>query len=124
MLTPKIFNGKSWYVNCRTLEEADEFWSAIYEMTRKCGIPYAGPTRHSMRCKYDGLGERVTYRFKLCKNAKIDWGWCDIEYYTNEERVLVHTFQELLVKSDDLGDIILEHEIDVCSLFSAEEVSL
>ena len=52
----------------------------------------------------------------------IHWEWSNYSFFQKAYPYNEFEFFDYDRKCQDFGDIILEHEIDVCSLFSAEEV--
>lgn len=117
MLNPELFDMKTHYINCNTVDESVELWSEIYAT-----VSGHVPLTSTLRRFHKEEGSDVTYRIKMSETALIDWCWDNRRYYEAHGHKIME-FNEAL-SSPDLGDIVSNEDVDINGLFFSCEVTV
>ena len=93
----------------------------IKELHRE--LPQLSPPGKFVVSSLKSLGDDAAM-YVGCNGLKdtIHWEWSNYSFFQRAYPYKEFEFFDYDCKCQDFGDIILEHEIDVCSLFSSEEV--
>lgn len=117
MLNPELFNMRTHYINCKTVEESVELWSEIY-----AALSSPVPVTYSLKRFHREEGSDVTYRIKMSDITLIDWGWDNRRYFEAHGHRIME-FNEAL-SSPDFGDIVPNEDVDINGLFFSCEVTV
>lgn len=120
MIDWNAINRNGFVVKLPTWEAIDAF---IEELHRE--LPQLSPPGKLITSSLKNLGDDAAmYVGHNGMRDTIHWEWSNYSFFQRTYPYKEYEFFDYGLKCQDFGDLACEHEIDVCSLFSAEEVPL